>query len=115
MLGCRLRKLREAKGLTRKAVADQLSMTPEGYSYYETGKRNPSPDSLSRLADLYNVSTDYILGKTDNSSVTVKSDLEDYRFAFYGDITDGLTEDDLETVAEFAAFVREQRKKKSEK
>ncbi len=61
----RIRELREDNDLLQKDVADALNCTQVCYSYYENGKRDIPTDSLIRLAKLYNVSTDYILGLTD--------------------------------------------------
>lgn len=61
----RIRKLREKAGLTQKALADCLQCTQACYSYYERGIREIPLDVLSRLADFYGTSTDYLLGRTD--------------------------------------------------
>ncbi len=61
----RLRDLREDKDLTQKQLAAILGMSQTGYSKYETGENDISTQALSRLADFYGVSTDYLLGRTD--------------------------------------------------
>ena len=58
----RLQELREARGLSRTQIAEVLCLSRSGYSYYESGKRQPGPEVLSALADYYGVSTDYLLG-----------------------------------------------------
>ena len=63
----RLRDLREDRDLSQKQIADFLSMKQPQYSRYERGIRDVPTDILIRLARLYNVSTDYILGLTNNS------------------------------------------------
>ena len=62
-LGERLRILREKEGLTQKQVANYLQLSRSTYTYYELGKRQPSLQTLSRLAELFHVSTDYLLGR----------------------------------------------------
>ena len=62
----RIRDLREDADLTQQKVADYLHCSQSLYAYYESGKRNLPVDNLIALAKLYNVSTDYILGLTDN-------------------------------------------------
>ena len=64
----RIRDLREDSDLTQQKVADYLHCSQSLYAYYESGKRNLPVDNLIALAKLYNVSTDYILGLTDNPS-----------------------------------------------
>jgi len=62
----RLRDLREDQELKQKEVAAVLGIDQRVYSNYETGKREIPTHFAIRLADLYNTSTDYILGLTDN-------------------------------------------------
>jgi transcriptional regulator with XRE-family HTH domain len=60
-----LKYLREDKNLMQKDIAKLLEITPSAYGYYEQDKRQPDPETLRKLADFYNVSTDYLLGRTD--------------------------------------------------
>ncbi len=62
----RLKYLRESELLTQKEIADILFITQRTYSYYETGTHDIPTQTLIKLADYYNVSVDYILGRTDN-------------------------------------------------
>lgn len=61
----RLRDLREDRDLKQKDIAKYLQCSQVGYSHYEIGSRDIPTDVLIKLADFYNVSTDYILGRTD--------------------------------------------------
>ncbi len=61
----RLRDLRLNHGLSQKVIADYLGCSTVVYSRYETGSREPSMDTLMRLADYFNVSIDYLTGKSD--------------------------------------------------
>ena len=68
-----LRKLRENRHLQVADVANAIGISRQGYNNYETGSRNPSLDTIVKLAKFYNVSTDYILGVSDledDSSIT---------------------------------------------
>jgi transcriptional regulator with XRE-family HTH domain len=60
----RLIYLREKNNLSQTAVAKQLGVTSSLISAYEKQERKPSIDTLVSLADIYHVSTDYILGRT---------------------------------------------------
>lgn len=62
----RLKDLREDKDLVQKEVASFLGIDQRVYSNYETGKREIPTRFVVALADFYNTSTDYILGKTNN-------------------------------------------------
>lgn len=62
----RLRELREDHDLTQRMLASILGLTQPQYFRYEQGYRDLPTDILIKLADLYNTSTDYILGRTDD-------------------------------------------------
>lgn len=68
----RLRDLREDNDLLQKQVADILGITREQYQLYESGKREIKVNQIIKLADFYKVSTDYILGRTDNPEMNTK-------------------------------------------
>ena len=61
----RLRDLREDRDLKQKELAAYLQCSQVSYSYYEIGKRDIPTDVLCRLADYYQTSVDYLLGRTD--------------------------------------------------
>ena len=63
MFGKRLRAARMARKLTQQKVADALDMTGNAYQKYEQSERYPSLDTLVKLADLYAVPTDWLLGR----------------------------------------------------
>ena len=65
MNGERLKELRVSAGLSQDDVAKALYMSRESYGKYERGQRNPSIDALLSLAGYYDVSLDYLLGRTD--------------------------------------------------
>ena len=62
----RIRDLRIDNELTQKEVASVLKIDQRVYSNYETGKRNIPIPMLIFLADYYNTSTDFLLGRTNN-------------------------------------------------
>lgn len=62
----RIRDLREDNDKTQQEVASYLNMKQPQYYRYESGLREIPVDVLAALADYYNTSTDYILGRTDN-------------------------------------------------
>ena len=68
----RLKDLRDDKDLVQKEVANYLGINQRVYSNYETGKREIPTRFVIMLADLYQTSTDYILGRT-NIAVSYKS------------------------------------------
>lgn len=62
----RIRDLREDHDLTQRQVAEYLGMTQPQYFRYEQGYRDIPTDILLALAEYYHVSTDYLLGRTDD-------------------------------------------------
>lgn len=60
-----LQTARLQRKLTQKDVAVQLGMTERSYQHYEGGTRRPNFETLVALADLFDVSTDYLLGRVD--------------------------------------------------
>lgn len=62
-----LKEFRLAKGLTQKAVADYIGCSTVVYSRYETGDREPSIETLIKIADLFGVSLDDISGRTESN------------------------------------------------
>lgn len=62
----RIRSLREDKDLTQTDVAEYLNTSQTVYSRYERNERSLPIEMLYELCDFYNVSADYILGRTDN-------------------------------------------------
>jgi len=61
-IGKRLKKLRVDNDLGQKEVANVLNLSISGYCSYESNSRNPTLNSIIKLAKFYNVTTDYILG-----------------------------------------------------
>ncbi|WP_196593350.1 helix-turn-helix domain-containing protein [Pectinatus sottacetonis] len=63
MISKRIKELRTEKNLTQKELANLLSLTPKMISFYELGQRTPPSDIILKLAEIFNVSTDYLLGR----------------------------------------------------
>ena len=61
----RIRALREQKGLTQKGMSEILGCTPSHYQKIEYGKVNIPTTTLAFIADYFNVSADYLLGRSD--------------------------------------------------
>lgn len=65
MLGNRIKALREELGLKQEELANKMSVSPSSIGMYETNKREPNNELILKLAQFFNVSTDYLLGKID--------------------------------------------------
>ena len=64
--GERLKQLRIDNQITQKQIADFLGMTVNGYQNYEYDKREMNIKTLTILADYFNVSIDYLVGRSDD-------------------------------------------------
>lgn len=75
--GNRLKELRLNAGLSQKQLADKLWITKATVSYYELSERNPSPEILIKIAKVFHVTTDYLLGIEDKQKYLDVRDLTD--------------------------------------
>ncbi len=65
--------LRLAMGYTQQEIADKLKISRSTIGMYETGSREPDYDTLELIADFFNVDIDYLLGRTDKTTVLPES------------------------------------------
>lgn len=63
MVGNKLKELRTQKGYTISQLCKELEMNQNTYAKYERNERDVSTDTLSQIADFYDVTTDYLLGR----------------------------------------------------
>jgi transcriptional regulator with XRE-family HTH domain len=87
--------LRKEKKITQAQLADRLSVTKSVVSYYELHERTPSPEILIKLAAIFHVSTDYLLGLDKKESVDLS----------------GLDQNDVMTVKHLIATLRSKNQK----
>ena len=88
--GATLKKLRLREGMTQQNLADRLGVTKSVVSYYELQARYPSPEVLRKLAMIFHVSSDYLLGIERSEMIDLS----------------GLTEEDIITVKRIVASLR---------
>lgn len=62
----RLKELRTEKGLTLKQVSEALSIPLQTYANYEHGTREPPLDLIIAICDFYKITSDYLLGRSDD-------------------------------------------------
>ncbi|AQR79605.1 transcriptional regulator [Paenibacillus larvae subsp. larvae] len=99
-MGLRIKKLREEKGLTQDELAEMLGMKRTNIANYEAGRVIPPGNVLRDLADIFAVSTDYLLGRETSGEV--------YTIAAHHD--GEWTEEELEEIERFKEFVKSKRK-----
>ncbi len=88
-IGTRLKELRQKKSLRQEQVAEIIGVNKSTISAYEIGGRQPSFDILVSLARFYHVSTDYLLGLTDDRNLDIS----------------GLTEHEVEVLSELVTII----------
>lgn len=104
----------QQKNTTPNAVCSQLGLSNATATKWKKGT-TPSGETLSKIANFFNVSSDYLLGKTDiQTKQTLDEQLANEQFALYGEVKD-LTDEEKEAVLNFIKFTKAQRKEKESK
>ena len=94
-----LKEARLKRNLSQKEVAGQIGVAKSTYSLYESGNREPSVQTIKKIADVLNVSADELLGLSEQpTTIAAHFDGDEY------------TEEELDKIKEFAAFVKSTRK-----
>ena len=121
-LSSRLKSLRENRGIAQKFVAEKIGIKANTLSGYENGARQPDPETLKKLADFYEVTTDYLLGRSDTPSFSKSTEslIRDIDFAMrfedlkkkYKFMLDGveISEKDIEDVLNVVKIVLSRKK-----
>lgn len=77
ILGKRLKQLRDEFGFDQKEMGKKLNITSSAYGYYEQGRNEPPLETLVKIAEIFNVTTDYLLGRSDIRENSVYYTLSD--------------------------------------
>ena len=64
----KIKEFRKSINLTQKQMAERLNISERAYQYYESGQREPNLDTLFDISNIFDISTEYLLGKTNNPS-----------------------------------------------
>lgn len=127
-LGKRLKLEREKRRWSQLFVAEKIGITNTVLSNYERDYRDPDTDTLKKLANLYDVSVDYLLGRTDNpvpitdkeydpiedlKQFMIENNLQDMNLSFFN-IEDWkkLNKDDIEEIKRHFEWVVEKAKQR---
>jgi len=76
--GNRIAELREERGWTQEYLAALLKITRAALSHYEKNRRKPDFETLTQLADLFQVSTDYLIGRTALPTITLNNEVQQF-------------------------------------
>ena len=94
--GKRISSLRKKRGLNQEQLATELNVSPSTIAMWETNKRALKDESLTLLADFFNVSTDYLLGRTE--------DKEKGPTLVAAHLDDDVSEEDMEDILNYIEF-----------
>jgi transcriptional regulator with XRE-family HTH domain len=114
LFGERLKMLREKAGVSQQKIADIVDLTQQAVGKWENNKAEPDLATVAKLAEFFNTTTDYLLGKTDDPHPP-DPDIKDSPLAFYGN-TNGINLEELEKVINRAvkqALDEREKKKKT--
>ena len=101
MLEIRLKELRNKANITQKELAESINTSQQNIAFYEKGERKPKHDMVEKLANFFNVSIDYLLGKTDIPDLDLETDIDnaiDNSVAYDGT---PITDNDREIIKNF--------------
>ena len=97
----RIKILRENYRMTQQELADKLNCAKSTIAMYENETRTPSVKVLNKLADIFGVTTDYLLGK--------ETELDNISVAF-SSITEGLSKEQVDDVKRYIEFLKSKEK-----
>ncbi|WP_019123773.1 helix-turn-helix domain-containing protein [Brevibacillus massiliensis] len=104
--GERLSKLRTEKKLSQAELASRLNIAKSTLAMYETNKREPSFETVERIADFFDVKVDYLLGRTnDPTPPDEKKEPGEFESIFFYEL-DKLGEEDKQKALEHIRFLR---------
>ncbi|HRN88217.1 MAG TPA: helix-turn-helix transcriptional regulator [Hyphomicrobium sp.] len=99
----RLRAARELRELNQTELALKAKLPPSSIAHFESGSRKPSFDNLKRLAGALDVSSDYLLGRSDDPAVAQSAD------TLYRDVS-RLSDEDRKMAEKFIRMLQSGRK-----
>ncbi|MFD2611104.1 helix-turn-helix domain-containing protein [Paenibacillus gansuensis] len=76
--GTIIHNLREKQGFTQEELASRLGISRASLSHYETNRREPDYETLTKIADLFKVSIDYLIGRTSETSAVPEPAVHDF-------------------------------------
>lgn len=106
----RIKELRNERGITQAELAKILQISDRAVGYYENGDREPDYTMLLKIAEFFDVSIDYLLGRVDIRNSSALPNETDFHVGLSKSEEGTLTEDEKEEIRNFAKFVMSKRK-----
>jgi len=102
----RLRAVRELRKMSQSDLAKKSGLMPSAVSHFETGRRSPSFANLKALSDALKVTTDYLIGRSDEMHVSSAVSSKLLRHA------EKMSDEDLDTITRMAEMMAKKQTKK---
>ena len=112
MFRIRLKEQREKHNVSQQQLANSLGVSQGTIGNWESGIREPNFKTITKLAEMFNVTTDYLLGNSDEQSDTNDITFDDFTYAFY-DETKELTEEDKQALLQMAKILKKKSMEKN--
>lgn len=108
----RLKELRNEKGLLQSDIAKIINKSDRTVGFYETEERDMGTETLAILSSFFNVSIDYLLGKTDvrNPGKQIDDVLNEAMIGMSAEEYENLTETQKKQIRDFALYIKNQEK-----
>ena len=107
----RLKELRKTYGVSQEKLSKELSVSRSTVAMWESEKSQPDNNTLQKLADYFNVSVDYILGRTDDMNQNPGEEnisFDDFTYAMYNESKE-LTEEDKQALLGMARLLKKKK------
>jgi transcriptional regulator with XRE-family HTH domain len=96
MIHEKIKKLRQQKGWSQTQLANKMGVRSQHISRYERGNSNPSAETLSKFAEIFGVSVDYLLSEDEETTNTYK--IKDKQLQRYFEEVDNLDDEDKNAI-----------------
>lgn len=111
MCGQRLRKLRLAANKTQQQIAELLGITRAAYSHFENDRNEPDGETIVKLAEIFDVSTDYLLGRNQSETFTLPTTKAQTVAAH---IDENVTDEQMEDILNYIDFIKQKHSKRTD-
>lgn len=97
---------------TQSFVADKVGVARTTYTAYESGSKTPPLETVSKLADIFETSTDYLIGKTETRDLAIRKEIDDPLTNLMFDGWDEMDEETRREALDYIEYLKEKKKKK---
>ncbi|MGM7683754.1 helix-turn-helix domain-containing protein [Cytobacillus sp. Hm23] len=106
VLGERIKSLRLSQGYSQKEVAHAIGVSNVQLSRYESGDRKPDAETIKHLADFFEVSTDYLLGRADTPASLAVVKQEDHKESLFFFDQENITREEAQALNDHLKYLR---------